>query len=260
MPDAAARAAARFDLRGRVALVSGASSGIGQAMAGFLAEAGASVVCLARRAAELQAAVDAIRAAGGTAAALPGDLLDRAAIPALASAAARPFGAPHILVNAAGINLRQPPDEVSLESWDQTLNLNLAAPFFLARELVPGMRAAGYGRIINIASLQSQRAFPNGLPYGASKAGVCQLTRAMAEAWSADGITCNAIGPGFFPTALTAPVFDNPDTERWAAGQTTMGRNGRMDDLAGATVFFAAPASAYITGQTLYVDGGFTAR
>lgn len=151
-------------------------------------------------------------------------------------------------------------DEISLASWDQTLNLNLATPFFFAREFVPGMRERGYGRIINIASLQSSRAFPNGLAYGASKAGICQLTRAMSEAWSRYGIMCNAIAPGFFPTELTAPVFSNPAAERRAAEQTTVGRNGRLEDLTGITVFFAAPASHYTTGQTLYIDGGFTAK
>ncbi len=181
----------------------------------------------------------------------------------LAEVAARcrnAFASADIVVNAAGVNLRQPVDEVTPESWDLTLDLNLAAPFFFSREFVPGMRDKGFGRIINLASLQSSRAFPNGLAYGASKGGVCQLTRAMAEAWSRFGIMCNAIAPGFFPTELTAPVFDNPETERWAASQTAVGRNGRLEDLAGVTVFFASPASGYITGQTLHVDGGFTAR
>ena len=122
------------------------------------------------------------------------------------------------------------------------------------------MRAHGFGRVINIASLQSDRAFPNGLPYGASKGGVSQLTRAMAEAWSADGIACNAIAPGFFPTELTAPVFGNPETESWAAGQTAIGRNGTMEDLRGPTVFFASAGCQFVTGQVLFVDGGFTAR
>ena len=122
------------------------------------------------------------------------------------------------------------------------------------------MRAEGYGRIVNIASLQSSRAFPNGLAYGASKGGLVQLTRAMAEAWSRHGITANAIAPGFFPTELTAPVFSDPERAQWAASSTAVGRSGEMRDLAGAAVFLAAPASAYVTGQTLYVDGGFSAR
>lgn len=229
-------------------------------MAEALASAGAAVVLVARRQTELQAATEAIRKRGGQAAPVAADLSVREGLADVARRCQQPFGTVEILVNAAGVNLRQPPEEISLESWDATLNLNLAVPFFLAREFVPGMRDRGYGRIINLASLQSSRAFSNGLAYGASKAGACQLTRAMAEAWSRDGIMCNAIAPGFFPTALTAPVFDNPQTERWAAEQTAVGRNGRLEDLAGITVFFAAPASNYITGQTLHIDGGFTAK
>ena len=166
----------------------------------------------------------------------------------------------HIQVNAAGINPRQSADDVTPQSWNQTIQLNLSTPFFFAQALVPGMKAAGYGRIINIASLQSVRAFPDGIAYGASKGGVCQLTRAMAEAWSSDGITCNAIAPGFFPTELTAPVFDDNERRGWAADQTAIGRNGELKDLAGISVFLASPASDYITGQTIFVDGGFTAR
>lgn len=254
------QASKRFDLDGQVAVVTGASSGIGCAMATVLAQAGAALVLVARRESQLAEVAAGIRESGGRAATRMADLSEREHVASVASACAEPFGPPTVLVNAAGVNLREPAEAISFESWDKTLNLNLAMPFFLARELVPGMRAAGYGRIINIASLQSSRAFPNSIPYGASKGGVCQLTRAMAQAWSADGITANAIAPGFFPTGLTAPVFDDPDTAAWAANQTMIGRNGRLDDLAGATIFFASPASGYITGQTLHVDGGFSAK
>ncbi len=248
----------RFGLADRVFVVTGASSGIGQAMAGFLVDAGARVVLVARREDRLRELAADIGVAH--CAPVVADLGDRDTIEETATTCLNAFGRVDGIVNAAGINLRQPWEEISLESWDQTLNLNLAAPFFFSRCFVPDMKQRGFGRIINIASLQSRRAFPNGLPYGASKAGVCQLTRAMAEAWSRFGITCNAIAPGFFPTELTAPVFGNDDTRDWAAGQTTVGRNGVMEDLAGATIFLAAPASGYITGQTLPVDGGFTAR
>ncbi|MDJ0834247.1 MAG: SDR family oxidoreductase, partial [Gammaproteobacteria bacterium] len=161
---------------------------------------------------------------------------------------------------AAGVNLRQPAEEITLDSWDQTLNLNLATPFFLARELVDGMRSRGWGRVINIASLQSVRAFANSVPYGASKGGIAQLTRAMAEAWSKYGIACNAIAPGFFPTQLTAPVYEQPEKLEQLAAQTAIGRNGELADLDGITIFLASPASDYITGQVIHVDGGFTAK
>lgn len=240
-------------------MVSGASSGLGLAMAGFVAEAGANVVLVARREDKLAAACDKIRSVGPCDYVVA-DLADLETLDAVAAKCADVFGSVDGVINAAGVNLRQPTEEISIESWNMTLNLNLAAPFFFSRCFVDGMRTRGYGRIINIASLQSSRAFPNGLPYGASKAGICQLTRAMSEAWSKFGITCNAIAPGFFPTELTAAVFENPESRDWAANQTTIGRNGELEDLFGATIFFASPAASYITGQTLYVDGGFTAK
>ena len=251
---------ADFRLDGKVALVTGASSGIGRRQALALAAAGAAVVLLGRRAEQLDAAVAEIAAAGGRGASLAADLGERGRLAEIAAAAAEPFGAPDILINAAGVNLRQPADEISLESWDATLNLNLAVPFFLARELVGAMRQRGWGRVINLASLQSSRAFANGLAYGASKGGIAQLTRAMAEAWSAHGINCNAIAPGFFPTELTAPVYGQPALLDKFAAQTAIGRNGELADLDGLTVFLAAPASDYISGQVIALDGGFTAK
>lgn len=246
-----------FDLTGRVACVTGASSGLGRQAALTLAAAGAQVVLVARR---VTALADLCAEIGPAAAALPADLGKRDAMPALAQAISAPFGPPDILVNAAGLNPRQPADTLTPEAWDATLTLNLAVPFFLAQALVPAMRARGWGRIVNFASLQSYRAFPAGLAYGASKGGVAQLTRAMAEAWSADGITANAIGPGFFPTELTGPVFADADLARRNAAQTCIGRNGTLADLDGPLLFLCAQASAYVTGQVLMVDGGFTAK
>ncbi|MEM7224356.1 MAG: SDR family oxidoreductase [Pseudomonadota bacterium] len=248
---------ALFSLSGKVACVTGASAGIGRAIASALAEAGAAVVGVARREAELADWARDVEAAGGRAAALAGDVTETAA---LAPRIAEPFGAPDILVNAAGLNPRQGADEVTAERWRATLDLNLSAPFFLAQALVPAMRAKGWGRIINVASLQSSRAFANGIAYGASKGGVAQLTRAMAEAWSRHGITCNAIAPGFFPTELTAAVFADAKIAAHHAAQTCIGRNGQLADLVGPAVFLAAPASDYVTGQVLHVDGGYTAK
>jgi NAD(P)-dependent dehydrogenase (short-subunit alcohol dehydrogenase family) len=250
----------QFDLSGKVALVTGASSGIGQRQAQALAAAGASVVLLGRRQQQLDDTVAMLELRGASAAALAVDLDNREQLTDVATRAALPFGAIDILINAAGVNLRQAVDEITLESWDQTINLNLAVPFFLARELLPGMRNRGWGRIINIASLQSSRAFANGLAYGASKGGIAQLTRAMAETWSAAGINCNAIAPGFFPTGLTASVYQNPVMLDKLAGQTAIGRNGELTDLDGITVFLASAASDYITGQIIHLDGGFTAK
>lgn len=201
-----------------------------------------------------------IGALGGRASPQQVDLEREEAVAELASAAASAFGAPDILVNAAGVNLREPASDITWASWRQTLDLNLSVPFFLARELVPGMREKGGGNIINIASLQSTRAFTNGIAYGASKGGIAQLTRAMAEAWSRDGIVTNAIVPGFFPTELTQAVFDDDDVSAHHARMTAVGRNGELADLEGTTVFLASRAVAYVTGQLLPVDGGYTAK
>jgi gluconate 5-dehydrogenase len=215
----------------------------------------AQLVGVARR----QAQLDSLAEETG-AAAVQGDVADRGGMAALAEAISAPFGAPDIIIHAAGVNTRQHADDVTDDGWDQTLALNLSAPFFLTRCFVPSMKAKGWGRVINFASLQTTRAFPAGIAYGATKAGIGQLTRAMAEAWSPHGITANAIGPGFFPTELTAAVFDDPDRAARNAAQTCVGRNGRLEDIDGTVIFLASEASSFVTGQVLMVDGGYTAK
>lgn len=252
--------AALFDLTGRRALVTGGNAGIGEAMAHALGAAGASVLLVARREAELAAAAQRLQADGIGAQWLAADLADTEALAGTAARAETLLGGVDIIVNAAGVNLREPFAEVSPASWNLQLALHLGAPFFLTQALAPGMKARGWGRILNIASLQSYRAFARSAPYGAAKGGIVQLTRAIAQEWSPHGITCNAVGPGFFPTALTAPVFADAELAAHHAKQTCIGRNGSLADLIGATVFLCSEASAYITGQTLMVDGGYTAR
>jgi gluconate 5-dehydrogenase len=252
--------ASLFSLAGRRALVTGGNSGLGAAIAHALGRAGARVWILARREKELAVTVAALRADGIVADALVADLTQRDALRDAARRAEQASGGIDILVNAAGINLRQPFADVRDEDWDLTLAINLTAPFLLVQQLAPGMRERGFGRIVNVTSLQAARAFPNSAPYGASKGGLAQLTRAIAEAWSPHGVTCNAIAPGFFRTALTAPVFADPARANAMAAQTMIGRNGLPDDLAGTAVFLASDAAAYVTGQMLFVDGGFSAR
>ena len=246
-----------FDVKGKVACVTGASSGLGRAAATMLAEAGAQVIGVARRGSELKAWSDST---AGETEVLTADLADRNSIPDVARSVEKYFGPPDILINAAGINMRQDADEVTPEGWDITLTLNLATPFFLAREFSRNMKQKGWGRIVNFASLQSFRAFPGGLSYGASKGGVAQLTRAMAEAWSKHGIMVNAVAPGFFPTELTGAVFADPERAARNAAQTCIGRNGKMSDFEGPLLFFCSDACGYVTGQILSIDGGFTAK
>ena len=247
-------------LTDKVALITGATSGIGAQQARALSNAGASVVLVGRREDRLKELAEEIRNSGGEADYLAADLSDESQWDIVVKASLSFFGRVDILCNTAGVNLRQHADDVTSESWDLTLTLNLKVPFMLAQKLIPNMRERGWGKIINVASLQSERAFPNGIAYGASKGGITQLTRAMAEAWSKDGISCNAIAPGFFPTELTAPVFDNQEMSDNFANQTAIGRNGELSDLDGICVFLSSHASDYITGQTIYIDGGFTAK
>lgn len=249
---------ATFDLSGKTACVTGASGGLGRTAASALARAGAKVVGVARRGDLLE---DWRQEAGiKRTAAVVADLSGKEVHERLGAEIADPFGSIDIFVHAAGINTRETADEVTPQGWDVTLDLNLRANFFLAQSFAPGMKKKGWGRIISFASLQSRRAFPGGVAYGASKAGVEQLTRSMAEAWSKDGITANALAPGFFPTELTGPVFKDADRAARNAAQTCIGRNGALQDIEGPLLFFASDASAYVTGQLLFVDGGYTAK
>ena len=247
-----------FSLAGRVALVTGGSSGIGQAMATALARAGAQVVLLARGEPALAATVAAIGSAGGQAASVRADLAGRAATLAAAEQAAAPFGEPDIVVNAAGVNLRPPLGELTTGQWDETLAVNLTAPFLLGQRFGPAMAQRGWGRLINVASQQSFRAFGNSGGYGASKAGLAGLTRSQSEAWAARGVCCNAVTPGFVATPLTAAVASDPARSAALAARTMIGRNGEPADFAGIAVYLASRASDYVTGQLICVDGGFS--
>ena len=244
-----------FSLSGKTALVTGGGTGIGRAIAHALSDAGAYIVLVGRREAPLAEALE-----GREGDSIPADLLKESIATELAAACAERDSRPDIIVNAAGLNPRKHADEVTAEVWHQTIQLNLNVPFFLAQALVPHMKSRKWGRIINIASLQSERAFTNGIAYGASKGGISQLTRAMAEAWSKDGINVNAIQPGFFPTELTASVFGDEALTSHHATMTCIGRNGELSDLAGPSVVLASDACRYVTGQIIPVDGGYTAK
>lgn len=246
-----------FSVEGRVACVTGASSGLGQRAATVLAQAGAKVIGVARRADALERWCSDTQ---GDCAAVAGDVADRDGLDDLVAQISAPFGAPDIVIHAAGLNTRQPADDVTAEGWDATVAINLTAPFFLSQKLAPAMQDKNWGRIVNFASLQSFRAFPGGIAYGATKGGVAQMTRAMAEAWSKSGITANAIAPGFFHTELTAAVFEDADRAARNAAQTCIGRNGEDADLDGPLLFLCSDASRYVTGQIMMLDGGFTAK
>lgn len=248
-----------FSLTGRVALVTGGSSGIGRAMAVALGRAGATVVLVARRPGPLAGTVAELAGLGVRAAGISADLAERAAVSVAAEEAAGWYGEPDILVNAAAVNRRPPMDELTEEDWDVTLAANLTAPFLLGQRFGPVMAARGGGRIINVASQQAFRAYGNSGAYGVSKAGLVALTRSQAEAWSPAGVCCNAVAPGVVHTPLTEPVFADPQRVAAHAARTMIGRNGVPADFAGIAVFLAGPAGAAVTGQTLFVDGGYSA-
>ncbi|MDT0466474.1 SDR family NAD(P)-dependent oxidoreductase [Streptomyces gibsoniae] len=247
-----------FSLGGQVAVVTGGSSGIGRAVAGALARAGASVVIVARKEAELAATVDELTTDGCRAAWVSADLSTRAGVHTAAEQAAAVFGEPDILVNSAGINLRPPMGELSDDVWAATMAVNLEAPYLLGRRFGPGMAERGFGRIIHITSQQAHRAFVQSGAYGVSKGALESLARSQAEAWSPHGVTCNTLVPGFVMTPLNARLSSDPEKVAALAARTMVGRNGLAEDFAGAAVFLASRASGYVTGQAIFVDGGFS--
>ncbi|MCS6554413.1 SDR family NAD(P)-dependent oxidoreductase [Curtobacterium flaccumfaciens] len=243
-----------FGLDGRTVLVTGGSSGIGRAIATALADAGAHVLVAARTAATIDATVAGIRQAGRSADGIVADLSSRAGAHALADS----VGDVDVLVNSAGINLRPPMPELDEATWDATMAVNLDAPFVLGQRLAPGMAARGYGRIVSISSQQAHRSFAASGAYGVSKAGLEALARSQAEAWSAQGVTSNVLVPGFVRTPLNERLGSDPATVAALAARTLVGRNGLASDFAAAAVFLAGPGSAYVTGQSIAVDGGFS--
>jgi gluconate 5-dehydrogenase len=245
-----------FGLSGRVAVVTGGSSGIGRGMATALSMAGSTVIIVARRPAPVQETVDYIRKAGGKAFGLSFDVRDADAIH---DAVVQDHGVPDILVNAAGINPRPHMDSITLKDWDETIAVNLTAPFALGQRFGPAMAERGSGRIINIVSQQSFRAFGNSGAYGASKGGLVSLTRSQAEAWSHRGVLCNAVAPGLVSTPMTTAVLASSEKAEAHSSRTMIKRNGVPEDFAGIALYLAGEASKAVTGQVFFVDGGYSA-
>ncbi|WNC12385.1 glucose 1-dehydrogenase [Brevibacillus brevis] len=248
----------RFDLSGKTAIVTGAGRGIGKALALGLAEAGAQVAVVARTETDLHEIVETIEANGGKAHAIAADLTEAEAADKVVSQTVEALGGLHILVNNAGMNLRKKAHEVTEEDWDRVVDLNLKATFFMSQAAGKIMCEQLYGRIVNIASVAGQVAMRTGVAYGSSKAGVIQMTRVLALEWSKFGVNINAIAPWYFRTPLTEALLSDEAYLQEILQRTPSGRIGDVEDLVGPAIFLSSDAAAYITGQTIAVDGGMS--
>ena len=248
-----------FSLQGRKALVTGASRGIGQALAQGLAHAGADVAVAARNEQDLQASLTAIRALGRKSVALRLDVTDLAAIRAGVDAACQQLGGLDILINNAGIEQVCPSLDVDEALWDRILDTNLKGAFFCAQAAARIMTENTGGSIVNVCSLTSEVGVPTATPYGSSKSGLLGMTRALATEWARHDIRVNAIAPGYFRTALTEVFYQDDNWQQAMLEKIPQRRFGKLEDLLGAVVFLCADSAAYINGQMLTIDGGYMA-
>jgi len=250
-----------FDLKGRVAIVTGGNGGIGLGMAKGLARAGARVVVAARNREKSSAAVRELKALGADALALTVDVTDERSVEALVADAAQQCGRIDILVNNAGINIRKPAHELPVAQWQQVIDTNLTSAFVCSRAVYPHLKRAGGGKIINIGSMLSIFGASFAPAYGASKGGVVQLTKSLAVGWAADNIQVNAVLPGWVDTDLTRQARQQlPGLNERVLARSPSGRWGTIDDFEGIAVFLASPASAFITGTAIAVDGGYSTQ
>ena len=249
---------ATFDLTGKTALVTGASRGLGRHFAIELARAGVDVAITSRTVASLAETVAGITALGRRAVPLALDVRDHASITAAVDAAHAALGRLDILVNNAGCNIRKPAADITWDDWNTVLDTNLRGPFFVAQAAARFMLPAGRGRIINIGSVTCVAGYAGLAPYGSSRGGIKQLTMSLAADWGPSGITVNCLAPGWFKTAQNAVMYDNAEWVSYLSAKIPLRRPGAVDDLTGTLLFLSSDASAYITGQTLLVDGGIS--
>ena len=247
-----------FDLTGQRALITGGSRGLGQYMAMALAGAGAEIIVTSRNSDDCATTIDMITSMGGRAEALPLNVREKTSIDALADSLKSSGNPVHILVNNAGCNVRKPIEELSWDDWNQVVETNLRGSFFVTQAVYPLMKNMQYGRIINIGSVTSVFGYAGLIPYSASRGGVLQMTRAMADEFGPHGITVNCLAPGWFKTQQNKVLYDDPKWVEYLVDRIPVKRPGQPHDLDGAVIFLASPSSEYVTGQILLVDGGIT--
>jgi NAD(P)-dependent dehydrogenase (short-subunit alcohol dehydrogenase family) len=248
-----------FDLTGKVALVTGGGRGLGRTFAEALASAGADLVLAGRTRADLEETATCIERMGRKALAVKTDVTQPDQVNAMVAAALRRFGTIDILVNNAGMNIRKPALEYGIDDWDALMSLNLRGYFLVAQAVGRHMVERGYGRVINITSILAAIGLPNQAGYASAKGAITQLTKVMAIEWAPHNVTVNCLGPTYFETDMTRPLYQDPERKAFIESRTPMGRWGQPEELAGSIIFLASDAAGFITGQTLFVDGGWLA-
>jgi NAD(P)-dependent dehydrogenase (short-subunit alcohol dehydrogenase family) len=250
-----------FRLDGRKALVTGGAKGLGKVIATALAQAGADVAIVSRSLEQCQATAEEIRRETGQRThAIAADVSRSGEVAGLMAAVQGALGPLDILVNNAGINVRAPAHEMTEANWDAIVDVNLKVPFLCAREVMPGMCQRGWGRIINLGSIMSVVSLPGRAPYSAAKAGVLGLTRVLALECATRGVTVNALCPGPFETEMNKPLLEDPVKYSEFVSRIPMNRWGKLHEVTGAALFLASDASSFVTGTTLFIDGGWTAQ
>lgn len=251
---------ANHSLKGRVALITGASRGLGKAMALALGEAGASLALVARDVAALKGTAELARKSGAEAEVFQTNVNDEQQVRQLERDVAGRFGHVDILINNAGINIRKPVVDFTLEEWNSVLNTNLTSAFLMCRSFVPHMKGHGYGRILNITSVMSHVSLPERTAYSASKSGLLGFTRSLAQEVATDGITVVAISPGLFATEMNTPLMNDPEKNRQFVSRIPVGRWGRVEEVGQLAVFLCSEDAAFITGTDILIDGGWCAQ
>ena len=247
-----------FSIEGKKAFVSGASRGLGRQFANALAKAGADVAITSRTLSSLEGTREELEAEGSKCVPLEMNVLNLESIQTAAKKAELELGKIDILINNSGCNIRKPALEVSWDDWDTVVNTNLKGAFFLAQAIGKGMTERNYGRIVNIGSVTCVAGYAGLTPYGASRGGIKQMTMSLAHDWGKNGVTVNCLAPGWFKTEQNAKLFEDEDWVNYIEEKIPLGRIGKPNDLDGTCLFLASDASAYVTGQTILVDGGIS--